>query len=87
MSPYDDAHLGRRSVVARLQPFSPRRYCPKPYRSDRSGVAARLLLTGSPATSPWGRQGPVGHAMEPIAGHADVEWLVAAGSIRPARAL
>jgi len=25
--------------------------------------------------------------MEPTAGRADVEWLVAAGSIRPARAL
>jgi hypothetical protein len=37
------------------------------------------------ARSGLGRQGPVGHAMEPIAGHADVEWLAAAGSVRPAR--
>jgi hypothetical protein len=31
----------------------------------------------------------LGHrlAMEPTAGHADVEWLVAAGSIQLARAL
>jgi hypothetical protein len=30
---------------------------------------------------------PIGHAMEPAAGHAVGEWLVVAGSIRPDWAL